>query len=287
MKPRYSQIFEPTDSNIFLPEAMIIGTPRGGTSSLYYNLRRHPKFYPKDLLKESWALSWNWRGESSLHSFKEVHTHPQGTFNIEGSTGDLSHPKCPSRVWNINPAQKFIAMLRDPVKRAHENFWLVVKDGNETVKTFEEAVELENERLHGGMFTMFTSKSAPIENYQLYPYLERGKYVTHLKNWFRWFPPEQFLIIKSEDFFVSPQAILDQVCDFIGVEKYEFDRLDHWWDAYAIKGSKHGQWPAPELSPETALKLYDYFRPLNRELSDLLGRDFTWEYDGDLDGKND
>lgn len=281
MEPKHFDFFKPKDGMIFLPEVIIITAPRAGTSSLYFNMRKHPKFYPHDLIKETYMLSWNWEGEEiTLPRFKKMYTHPEGTFNMEGSPADFTHMDAPERIWHFNPKQKFIAMFRDPVIRAHENFWMVVKDGLETVSTFEEAIALEPERINGGFESLFTGNAAADRNYRLYPYLERGKYVKHLKNWLKWFPKEQFLFIKSEDYFTDSAAVLRQVCEFIGVEHFVPEKIDIWWDALATKGAKHGQWPVGELKSETAISLYDMFRPYNEELSELLQRDFTWEFMG-------
>ena len=278
-KPKFAEQFQPKDGKIFLPEAAIICTPRGGTSSLYYNMREHPKFFPRDLIKESYILSWSWGEDAkALPRIKSTFEHPVGTFNIEGSPGDLSYPMAAEQIWNLNPNQKFIAMFRDPVIRAHENFWLVVKGREETVSTFREAVALEESRLKGGMDSLLTGDETQVRNCRLYPYLERGKYVKHLKKWLKYFPQEQFLFIKSEDYFENSQQVLDQVCDFIGVERFTPKKIVHWWDAIVSKEDAHGQWPVGVLDPDLAKSLYDLFRPYNEELSRLLGRDFTWEF---------
>lgn len=278
-KPKFADMFRPLDGKIFLPEAAIICTPRGGTSSLFYNLREHPDFFPRDLTKETYILSWSWEDDKKTPpKIKSMFEHPIGTFNIEGSPGDLSHPNAAERVWNLNPNQKFIAMFRDPVIRAHENFWLVVKGREETVSTFAEAIALEESRLSGGMESMLSGDETQIRNCRLYPYLERGKYVKHLRKWLKYFPMDQFLFIKSEDYFANPQQVLDQVCDFIGVKRFTPKNVVHWWDAIATAGSTHGRWPVGKLDPDLAKSLYDLFRPYNEELSQLLGRDFTWEF---------
>lgn len=278
MKPKHVKFFKPKDGMIFLPEAIIIATPRGGTSSLYHNMRRHPKFHPKNLLKEPCIFSWHWQGEpKALHAIRKFFAHPEGTFNVEGSPGDLGNPYMPERVWHINPNQKFIAMFRDPVKRAHENFWMVVKDRLETVKTFREAVELEESRIGGGLDTLKPGMDE--RSFMLYPYLDRGRYVKHLKGFLKFFSLDQFLIFKSEEFFADPITSLHKAYDFMEVPRYTPKEVEHWWDAMAIKGRDHGQWPTGELDPELAKELYDMFRPYNEELSDLLGRDFMWEYE--------
>ncbi len=277
MKPKNADFFKPQEDTIFLPEACMIASPRAGTSSLFYNLRRHPSFYPHDLIKESHLFSWHWKSEEeTLPRIRGTYKHPKGTFNIDGSIDHISHLKAAERIWHINPQQKFIAMFCDPVKRAYENFWMVVKGGDETVSTFEEAVELEPERMSGRLDPASFDQPSKSRNYQLYSYLERGKYVVYLKHWLQWFPLEQFLIIKSEDFFDDPQKVLDQVCDFINVSRYNFSPIEHWWDAIHTFGHEN-TWNIPQpINPDIEKRLYDFFRPYNVELSKLLGRNFNW-----------
>ena len=55
--------------------------------------------------------------------------------------------RAPARIHACAPGMKLIAVLRDPVERAHSSYLHLVRDGRETSKTFEAALEREDERV--------------------------------------------------------------------------------------------------------------------------------------------
>jgi hypothetical protein len=98
-----------------------------------------------------------------------------------------------------------------------------------------------------------------------YGYLYGGLYAQQLKNWFKIFPTNQFLILKSEDMFADPQHIVDQVCDFLDLEHVEL-KVKKKFNAREYD-------PMPKKIKE---KLDNFYEPHNNELFKLLNRDFGW-----------
>ena len=92
-----------------------------------------------------------------------------------------------------------------------------------------------------------------------------GIYADQLERWFKYFPREQFLILKSEDLYSDPAKTYEQVLDFLGLTKFELN---------LFKAHRKGNYSS--ISVETRKKLIDYFRPHNERLHKLLGRDFGW-----------
>ncbi|WP_159783169.1 sulfotransferase domain-containing protein [Sodalinema gerasimenkoae] len=97
-------------------------------------------------------------------------------------------------------------------------------------------------------------------------YMARGVYVEFLKHWFSVFPREQFLILKSEDFYEDPGRSLEQVYEFIGLPNYQLS---------SYKKYNSGQYSPAEVSIRK--KIAEFYQPYNQELSQLLNADFTWE----------
>ena len=199
-------------------------------------------------------LSWNMRAKDGI----------QKLLTGEKTPAYLAHPEVPKRVKNLIPDVKLIVMLRNPIDRAYSHYNMCVRDGWEKL-SFEEALDSEEKRLQEVL-----NKYGPIEmwkhpstRYFLYKY--RGHYAEHLKRWFEFFSRDQFIILKSEDYFEDPTRIFLKVQDFIG--------LPHWKPT-EIKLPKRGR--RKPLSQETREKLREYFRPLNEELYQLLGKDFGW-----------
>ena len=127
----------------------MIGTQRGGTTSLYRHLVAHPQvesatpskgvhYFDKEPDK---SLNW-YRAHFPL-------ARDGGPISGEGSPYYLFHPLVPARVAEALPDVRVIAMLRDPVERAYSAYKQEYARGFEDAETFERALELEPERLDG------------------------------------------------------------------------------------------------------------------------------------------
>jgi len=95
--------------------------------------------------------------------------------------------------------------------------------------------------------------------------LRRGIYVDQLLRWRRFFSDEQMLVLKSEDFFQSPQESLKLARDFLG--------LTYWEPEIEPHKARYGYEP---MNPATRKRLEDFFEPHNRRLYEHLGVDFGW-----------
>lgn len=253
-----------------LPDFVIIGAMRAGTSTLYRYLRYHPqtKGCPPD----------------EVHFFDRVYdkgvnwyrAHFPFEFQLKGKNGEkifitgektpryLSDPYVPERVKKIIPEAKFIALLRNPIDRAYSHYQWSVRRGYETL-SFEEALDVEEERLQELEERVKKEELWRQPGYRWFSYKTRGKYAEQLKNWFKYFPREQFLIIKSEDFYQNSREVFMQVLEFLG--------LEHWYpeNIPPVKSPKY-----PPMSEKARKMLEEYFAPLNEEIERLLNIKFNW-----------
>jgi hypothetical protein len=176
----------------------------------------------------------------------------------------IYHPLVAERVYKCFPNVKLIVMLRNPVKRAWMHYHLEVAIGCEKLE-FEKAIASEPDRLKGEIEKIKAEEGYYSFNHQHYSYLSRGIYVEQIKNWLDYFPREQLLILKSEDFQANPGKVFSEVLDFLditasAIKEYEINNIEDY----------------SKMPPEIEQQLTDYFKPYNQELSDLLKEDFTW-----------
>lgn len=173
------------------------------------------------------------------------------------------------RIRDDLPDVKLIFILRDPVDRAYSDYWLAVREGQEKL-SFNEAIHEKEER-----------------------YLRRGVYVDQLKH-FEIFSNEKKKILISEEFWRSPQSMIVEVLQFLGVdsdiifENIEPKKGGAPRSKILMKLSKvpllkvpHRMYlksDYPEMDNKVRNYLVKYFKDKNRELAEYLGKDLSqWE----------
>jgi lipopolysaccharide transport system ATP-binding protein len=243
------------------PDFIIIGTQKGGTTSLHRSLSRHPDV-GQSLMGEDHFFSWQY--DQGLDWRRYLARFPlRGEVASVGvsSPSYLFHPRTPERVRLALPQVKLIALLRNPVDRAYSQHQMNFRKGIEPL-SFEEAIAAEPERLHARSDWSDAGWRASSH----VSYLTRGLYAEQLQRWFDHFPREQMLIIKSETFFAQPDDVFAHALRFLDLPAWQPDKF---------KVSNPGAYE--QMQPETRARLMEYFSPHNQRLYALLGDDFAWE----------
>jgi hypothetical protein len=252
-----------------LPDFIVVGTQKGGTTELYDQLVLHPKIAPA-FAKEVHFFDANfekgieWYTAFFPRTIEACLNKQADCITGEASPCYIFHPDVAHRVAATVPNVKIVLLLRNPVDRAYSHYHHEVRLGYETLP-FEQAIEQEENRLRGEKEKMLADKRYYSGNYMHYSYLSRGIYIDQVKPWIDFFPPEQILLLKSEDFFTNTSAAMHQVHQFLGVPDIE-----------TIKPERHKSFPYPKLDKGVRQHLLEYFEPYNQELYDYLGRDFCW-----------
>lgn len=256
-----------------LPDFIIIGAQRSGSTSLYKYLIQHPGILPGSM-KEVHFFDANYhKGVSWYRSFFPLAATMQNMADSRDGlvlTGEatpyyLFYPHAPQRIHETLPKIKLIAILRNPVERAYSHYQHEVQLGIEQF-SFSEAIEREQSEMPAETKKILEDEKYRSFNHQNYSYLSRGRYIEQIELWRQHFPMEDLLVLKSEDLFTNPGGVLQLASDFLGVEYQE--RSDF---------QVHNSLPYQDLDPELHAYLTEYFRPFNERLYDFLGMDFNWE----------
>ena len=251
-----------------LPDFIIIGAQKAGTSSLYKYLLQHPAVLPA-YQKEIHYFTipeLYFKGESWYRSHFPTKLMKGERLTGEASPSYLFFPLVPERVYQMMPQVKLIILLRDPIARAFSNYHHQVRRGLETL-SFEEAIMQESNRVNNDLQKTMNDPHFHSLNLAHYSYLLRGEYVWQLKRWRAFFPAEQMLILKSEDFYDDPQETVAQVTSFLD--------LPDWKPSAAIF-KRYNPGTYEKMSPELRQHLNQYFEPANEALFDFLGRNLGW-----------
>lgn len=242
-----------------LPDFLIIGAQKAGTTALYSYLRRHPGITGPSWKEVSFFDRHYTRGEGWYrgHFPNALRTWLAKPIVGEASPSYLFHPLAPARVAALLLDVRLIALLRDPVDRALSHYHHEVALGREPL-SFEDALEREEERTRGEVDRMVGDPAYFSHAWWDFTYLARGRYAEQLERWLAVFPPEQLLVLASDELAERPGPTYARVLEFLGASPHELD-------SYPRVFSRD----YPDMKPETRRLLADYFAEPNRRLSDL------------------
>lgn len=245
-----------------LPDAVILGAQKSGTSSLHNYLTQHPGV-TAPLRKEVHFFDLNFeRGEQWYRAHFGRAGEPG--LNLDSSPYYLFHPAVPERLRAMLPAAKLIVLLRDPVRRAYSNYWHERDKGRESL-SFEDAIAAEPGRIEIAQARLANGTLDRSHEHQHFSYLARGRYAEQLERWFGDFQRKQFLILRFEDLVEEPLAVLNQALAFVGLPPAESVNLE------ARNTRRY-----PPVTAATAARLREYYEPWNRRLEALLDRPIGW-----------
>jgi len=247
-----------------LPDFLVLGAQKAGTTALYEYLRRHPQITGPSW-KEVSFFDRHWaRGESWYRGNFPNLARTRGKLVGEASPSYVFHPLAPERVQELVPEARLIVLVRNPVDRALSQYTHEVALGREPLP-FEEALDAEEERLRGEQERMVSDPSYFSREWWSHTYKARGRYAEQLERWLAVFPREQLLVLPSDDLGSDPARAHAQVLEFLGASS---QRLDAYPRVYEREYEP--------MQPETRERLAAEFELPNRRLYELLGRDLGW-----------
>ena len=258
-----------------VPDFIIIGAQKGGTTSLYRYLIEHPNIAPIYVKEPHFfdiyyhkGLGW-YRSHfpTAVEKYYARYVEKHDLITGEASPYYLFHPSAAQRVAKTLPKAKLIALLRNPIDRAYSQYQHQLRQPGVEVLSFEEAIDAEEKRLAGEEEKLRQNEKYASFNHRHYSYLARCTYINQLPAWLDIFPREQLLILKSEDLYADPASIVRQTLEYLNVPVSTQQR--------AYKPFNEAKYTP--MKPETRVRLVEYFKPYNARLYDLLGRDFGWD----------
>ncbi|MBV9449915.1 MAG: sulfotransferase [Streptosporangiaceae bacterium] len=204
-----------------MPDFLVIGAPKAGTTALHAALAGHPGLYmsaikePKFFLTDGPpptrggpgdALTYRehiWRRADYEALFDPA---PPGTLRGEATPLYLYDRIAMRRIRETLPDAKLIVIIRDPVERAHSNWTHLWSAGLEPVGDFVRACDEEERRIAAGWASFWH-------------YIAQGRYGEQLEHLFTLFPREQVLVVRYRLMVDEPAQTLDRICAFLGVEQ--------------------------------------------------------------------
>ena len=254
-----------------LPDFLIIGAKRCGTTSLFHHLPEHPSIAKSHhdnigFFNDNFHLGVNWyRSFFSTISYKKKMQKKYGKFlSFDVTTRYMESRRTAENVKKIKPEIKIIIMLRNPIDRAYSQFNVSVRDRTEN-REFQDAISQEINMLEQEFRDKDDTKLHEFSNDDRH-YIKKSLYAMQLKPWFELFPRNNILVLSTEEFKKDDSLTYKQIFNFLNIPKF------------SIKGKKlmeKGNYSP--MKKDTREILSDYFKDHNEELFKLIEKKYEWE----------
>lgn len=246
-----------------LPDFLVAGAMKAGTTTLWAMLNQHPEIYvtrPKELhfFDQHFNRGAQWYAEQFS---------PTSAERVIGEATPIymTDPIYHRRMRNVLPHARLLVTLREPAARAYSHYWMMRDKGFEELETFEDGLAAETARWGNGEKTRGKWRFA---------YQRRGYYAEQLRSLEQFYGRDRLHVIVFEEFIRSPQSTMRTVFDFLGVDPAIADsvELEHRKSSRGSRKKKQGY---PPMSAETRARLREQYAPHNAELEMWLGREVT------------
>ena len=292
-----------------LPTFMILGAAKAGTTSLAYYLGQHPDIC-MSLPKEPWFFESEYEKGAAFY-FENYFRHYKGELHVgEARHRNLYLGYVPQRIKETLEDPYFIVICRNPVDRAISHYmhnWARIKN----IAPFEKEIEINLKRLKTGPY--FMDKNDAVKYLQfLEPdlkngtindqsYIDTGYYAEQIERYIKIFGRNRIKIIFSDDLLNHTSRTVNDIFTFLGLNIYHVDIMQvnkqvHWFIPLIYKYI--AMFPCIKLIPvrwryrtkvligksikmkpmieqQTKEFLVEHFKPHNKKLEELTGRDLS------------
>lgn len=201
-----------------MPDFIMIGAPKAGTSSIFNYLGQHPNIYTPALKEPGFFLfdgevpDYRGPGDGNFYSravpdeqnYASMFEDARGRIAGEATTLYLEDEAAARRIAEKLPHAKLIAVLRNPIDRAFSHYWMLRYQNRET-ESFARALDLAETRLRANWASQWH-------------YVRYGFYAAQLERYFAHFPREQIHVTLYDDFERAPEDFMRAMFDFLGVD---------------------------------------------------------------------
>jgi hypothetical protein len=287
-----------------MPNFLIIGAGKSGTSSLYYYLKQHPQVFMSPVKEPNFFAydpkhkGWNGPVKSLNNSIRTLEDYLKLFENVrdEKAIGEASPstfgPYACQQVKTYIPHGKFICILRQPVDAAYSAFLHLRREGNEPESDFLKAYRATDYRKKNNWAPFF---------------LYRRTHSRLIEHWIKQFSREQFHFCLTDDLKTDAMRTIKDVFRFLGVDETFEPELSKRNTGYQIRIQTLSRWstspasglpgavrqlipakfrqrlrtkiiawnqvPIPPLNPQVRNKLTEELRGDIVRIQDLIGRD--------------
>jgi Sulfotransferase domain len=269
------------------PDFLLIGTKRGGTTSLSRYLFAHPDVAPLfprlaapkgvRYFDEHAERSERWYRSHFATVITRGSVYRPRKLAGEATANYLFHPVGAERARRAAPDAKVLVLVRDPVERAWSHWREGTRSGSETLG-FEDALAAEGDRLRSARERWGEDRGDLRDVGANLAYRAQGIYADLLPAWLERFG-DRVLVLVSEEMFADPAGAYGRVVEFLGLRPHDLGTYE----------AANYRTPGQSMDPRTRADLVAFFAEHSRRLESLMGRSLPWSHraGGDASTGND
>jgi hypothetical protein len=256
-----------------LPNFLVTGTQRGGTTSLFIYLLAHDQVVGPRRAKGVHYFDTNfhesndwYRSNFPLKSSIDAMAAESGTQPAvgEGAPYYMFNPAIPGRIHALMPDCRILMVLREPLDRAMSHHNHEVKRGFETL-SMTDAFDAEEGRLAGEVDKILADPTYISKPHIHHAYLARGQYADQVERYFGLFGRDQVLVLDSANLKSDPKGTVRRATDFLGLKPMS-----------GVDYPLYNQRDRDPVSPELRERYGHVFEESNARLAKLLPGEFSW-----------
>lgn len=238
-----------------LPDYLILGEQKCGTTSLYYYLIQHPRVEPPSTKEINFFdKDGNYdMGMSRYRANFPLRLTMKNKITGEATPNYLRHKDAPGRIRSCLVDVKLIVLIRNPIARAFSHYNMNRRNHFED-RTFADAIDGDIRMLESGQRTRAVG------------YVDGGFYDVGIKRWLGAFGRDRFLFLKSEEMGRDPLGTVNRTCCFLGIKPMQ-NMHESWLNVNPDRTT---------MCQKTRDKLYDTYWKHNESLGTLIGDKFDY-----------
>lgn len=266
------------------PDLVIVGVKRGGTTSLFRQLERHPSMVPLVPSARRLPLRENMKGvhwldsdmDRSLRWYRSHFAtsatkrwrvrHTGAAFTAEASPYYFFHPLAAQRAAALLPATRFVVVLRDPVERTISHWAEQTRNGAEML-SLRDALDAEDGRVGDDAGRLVAGTIGASHAHEQQTYAAQSMYARSLERWIDAVGSNRLQVVFSEDYYSDPNSVIDAI-----LQAADLPAMPRGNDS-----ERRNAAPRPAHTDERIeAELIERFRPDVRELTDRFGLVPPW-----------
>ena len=259
-----------------LPNLIIPGAGKAGTSTLYAHLNSHPQVCMSVPKEPHFFADSNYFAKG-FAKYQELFTRSADVIG-EASTSYLHFPHVIERIKTLPVLPKFIILLRNPIDRVASHYFWLQSLGLEC-RSLLEAFEYDAKEE--------PDFARPVGGRKFRYYKAESLYGRYVPRYIEAFGRDQVLILTTEDLRDQPSAVLQECTDFLGIDPF-FSVAPRWENRTQSNPApggigadpKHNSSSAERLTLGDRQYLQAIFSPDISQLRSVTGISFSqWQDD--------